>query len=122
MGKWFNPKWLSVILSLIFGGAGWFAKDINLNGVSGATEPLALGGLTVAGLVGVFYVLFQEWSQFDGKLDGQLSEQAAQAMADHGAPHRLHVVRQHMIAARLQRLGTTRAHQGSWLPRHRQPQ
>lgn len=75
-------NWWAAGLAAVFGGIGWLAKDINLNGVSGAQEPAALGGLTIVGVLGLAWTIFSRWKSAGGKLDGKMSPEEFKALAD----------------------------------------
>lgn len=66
--------WLMPLLAFLFGGAGWLAKDLQLNGVSGAMEPVSLGGFTVTGIGLLLFSIFRNWQSGGGKFDGKLSQ------------------------------------------------
>ena len=68
-----NNWWVAVIAA-IFGGMGWLAKDLNINGVTGAPEPAMLGGLTIAGVLGLVWTIFSKWQAGGGKLDGTVTK------------------------------------------------
>lgn len=74
--------WWTVGLAAVFSGIGWFAKDININGVSGAPEPAALGGLTIAGVLGLAWTVFSRWKTAGGKFDGKMDPEEFKALAD----------------------------------------
>lgn len=75
-------NWWMALLAAMFSGIGWFAKDINLNGVSGATEPMTLGGLTIGGVCALLWMAMNKWQAAGGKLDGKLTPEEFKALAE----------------------------------------
>lgn len=75
-------NWWMALIAAVFGGIGWFAKDVNLNGVTGPGEPMALGGLTIGGTLGLLYLMFSKWQAAGGKLDGRVTDQEFDAVTD----------------------------------------
>lgn len=77
----FNNWWMA-LLAAMFGGIGWFAKDVNVNGVTGAGEPMALGGLTIGGVGALLFLMFSRWQAVGGKFDGKITNQEFDAITD----------------------------------------
>ncbi len=70
-----SNKILAVLIPALVFTSGYLTNEIQLEGVSGATEPVTLGGVTIAGILGIVWSIYQSWSNAGGKLDGKLTNE-----------------------------------------------
>lgn len=94
-------KFLSVffpIQSIIMLTVGWLGKDLQINGVSGAAEPIMVGGLGAAGVGLLVWKMYMAWKLGGGKLDGIVTpkeiKDPADVLLDKVAPQLKEIVNQ----------------------------